>query len=134
MPKPRILDAELERRILTLARAGNFRVTIANAVGISRESLYAWCKDNPDFAEKMAAAESEAETSAVAKMLSSHDPKWALAWLERRYPTRWGTTERAKPEPEELQSDSDEATEELVNQRVAERLHEIASAKTGGPH
>jgi len=130
MSRRALLDDKLEAKILTLARAGNFRQTIANAVGISRETLYAWCRTNPEFAGKLLAAEAESEQRAVAKMLRSKDPKWALAWLERRHPKRWSQTALAEAEPEEVGSPEErEAIADLVAKAREEGFREGKASK-----
>lgn len=122
---------EIEARILTLARSGNFRATIAGAVGISRETIYAWCVTYESFATKLRAAEAEAEQRAVGKMLRSKDPKWALAWLERRHPKRWSQTALAEVEPDDTGTPEErEALDDLLARtREEARREALAEVK-----
>lgn len=94
------LTPEIQRRIVTLLRAGNFIEITSQSVGITKETFYQWMKRGEreregiyaDFAAEVTAALAQAESRAVAVIAKAAEHHWqAAAWyLERRAPTRWG--------------------------------------------
>ena len=115
---------------MALAAEGLFQTTICYSVGISRETLRLWLKDpsHAEFAEKFRAAESKVEAKASAAVFAK-DP---VFWIKKRFPTRWGDS--ALPDTDEPAEEAETAVEELVEQRVADRLHAMAAKANGGPH
>lgn len=105
------MDPKIRRQILDLLRAGNYIKTAADAVGLSTETIHGWMREGakelrrreagepPDhtmdllvsFTLEARAALSHAEATAVGKLTRSKDWRAQVAYLERRFPKRWGT-------------------------------------------
>jgi hypothetical protein len=106
--------------------------------GVSERALRYWLDEgderfNPEFARAFKTAQSDAIK--VLMKLATSTPQGAQWALERMYPKLFRLDLIAAQSVENDDAGtSEDATEELVNQRVAERLREIATAKTGGPH
>ena len=99
MARPTKLTAELQERVVVAVRAGNYAEAACRAAGISPSTFYRWMtrgEQEPSglygrFREAVLQAEGEAEVHAVAIVRRAMAEDWraALAYLERRHPTRW---------------------------------------------
>lgn len=116
--RPGSLTPEVQRKILETIRKGNYRVTAARVAGITAKTLCGWMRlgraelaewkraadaspgrppDPPAdgtlgyFCAAVMQAEAEAEARAAESVhqAGASDPKFALAWLERKFPGRW---------------------------------------------
>lgn len=94
------LTPEIQTRVVNLLRVGNFVEVAMEAVGISKETFYAWVKRGEEegdgiyfeFATSVKSARAQAEGRAVAVIAKAAEHHWqAAAWfLERSAPARWG--------------------------------------------
>lgn len=102
--RPTKLDEEMQLRILTAVRAGNYPSVAIKMAGLSH-TAFASYKERGEagqepfasFIEALEKARAEGETALVARIArAGHQGSWqANAWiLERQYPDRWGRRER----------------------------------------
>lgn len=87
-------------RILQLLNAGNYRTVAARGVGIHPDTLRRWLRlgrrstrgPYREFLREVRAAETYAEALAVGAIQKQMGKNWraALAYLERKFPKRWG--------------------------------------------
>lgn len=105
--RPCKLTPELQAKIVTLMRDGNYVETAAACVGINKETLYAWLKKGArgeggkfkDFSNAVEKAQAEAERRDVQNIgNAAAEGAWqASAWrLERKFPKRWGRMDRTE--------------------------------------
>ena len=116
--RPTKLTSELTEEIAQYLRAGNYIETTAALVGINRDSIYEWLKrgakeqerlsKNPrarlrkreaifvEFSDTVKKAQAQSEAMLVGLIGKAAQKNWtAAAWrLERKYPDKWGRTER----------------------------------------
>ncbi len=100
MPRPSKLTPEVTDKIVAAIRAGNYAHVAADYAGISEPTFYRWLQKGKtetqgkfhDLYVAVRHAESEAEVRAVAIIQSHMADNWqaAMAYLSRRYPSRWG--------------------------------------------
>ena len=98
------LTPEVQKRILSAIRAGNYATVAAEYAGIRERTFYAWLQRGRgqdagiyrDFLEAVKSAEREAEVRAVAHIQSHMAGSWqaAMTYLERKFPERWAKRER----------------------------------------
>lgn len=98
--RPSKLTPDIQARIVSAIRAGNYIETAAAYVGISKTTLYKWMRDGAraksgkkkEFMYAVEKALAVAEMNAVATVKVASDKTWqAAAWhLERSHPDRWG--------------------------------------------
>jgi hypothetical protein len=107
--RPTKLTADVSMTIIESVEAGNYRSVAAATAGIDRSTLYRWIERGErdrhnniesvyrDFCDGLARAEGNCEAKVIEvllpKLLES-DPRTALEWLARRWPKRWGRTDR----------------------------------------
>lgn len=108
MGRPTKLTPEVQERIVTALRAGNYQETAAAYAGIAAPTFYRWMErgadsdDDPiysEFREAVERARAEAETRNIALIQkAANDGTWqAAAWfLERTAPQRWGRWNRVE--------------------------------------
>lgn len=98
MGRPTSLTPEVERRILSALRGGNYREAAAQAGGVHRHTLRNWIvrgeAGEEPYAAFLAAVE-KAEAFAerrLLKLIKVGLEGWqSKAWImERRWPSRWG--------------------------------------------
>jgi hypothetical protein len=99
--RPSKLSAEVTDRVVQAVRAGNYADAACQAAGISPSTYYRWMSRGAQepgseyarFREDVLRAEAEAEVYAVAILRRAMGEDWraAMAYLERRHPTRWRT-------------------------------------------
>ena len=116
--RPTKLTTELTEEIAKYLRAGNYIDTTAALVGINRDSIYEWVKrgaaeqerlmKNPrarirkreqifvEFSDTVKKAQAQSEAMLVGLVGKAAEKNWtAAAWrLERKFPDKWGRTER----------------------------------------
>ena len=116
--RPTKLTTELTEEIAKYLRAGNYIETTAALVGINRDSIYEWLKrgaaeqerlmKNPrarirkreqifvEFSDTVKKAQAQSEAMLVGLVGKAAEKNWtAAAWrLERKFPDKWGRTER----------------------------------------
>ena len=146
------LTPEVEERIVSSIKSGNFRNTAAKWAGIDERTLRRWMRAGSksrkgpfkDFVRRVLEAEKAAEMRCVALVMkaASGDAKHAEWWLERKYPQRWGRKERHEVTGKNggallhqaegldpVEALADPQLRELLD-AVAERAAQLASAKT----
>jgi transposase len=107
MPRPTKLTPEVQEKIVTALRAGNYQETSATYAGISVPTFYGWMdrgRNEPgsiysEFLEAVEKAKADAEVRDVALIdRAAADGNWqAAAWkLERKFPNRWGRVNRTE--------------------------------------
>ena len=105
--RPTKLTPEVQDKIVTALRAGNYQETAARYAGIAEPTFYEWMargKSEPgsiysEFAEAVEKAKADAEVRDVALIdRAAADGNWqAAAWkLERKFPNRWGRVNRTE--------------------------------------
>ena len=116
--RPTKLTKELIDEIAQYLRAGNYIETTAALVGIHRDSIYEWLKRGNaeidrvsksnrsrirkkeeifvEFTDTVKKAQAQSEAMLVGLIGQAAQKNWtAAAWrLERKYPDKWGRTER----------------------------------------
>jgi hypothetical protein len=102
-----LLTEQLASDLVGLVRRGNFLQVACRACGVSPTMLHKWLKkghngEQPyrDLAEKLSAAQAEAEIELVDTLNAAASRDWkAAAWkLERKYPDRYGPRLEARIE------------------------------------
>jgi len=98
------LNDELQNKICTAIRAGNYASVAAQYAGISEATFYKWMAFGEkqksgvyvEFREAIKKAEADAEVAAVAIIQKQAPDNWqAAAWyLERKHFDRWGKKEK----------------------------------------
>ena len=109
MPRPIKLDQRTQEDIVSGIRNGNFIEPACRAAGVSPTTYYRWRQQGEaeeagpfrEFLEAVREAEAAAELRAVAVLQAAMVDDWraATAYLERRYPQRWGRRATAEPTP-----------------------------------
>lgn len=110
----RALDEEMHQKMVDLARAGNYKATIARACGIHPDTLHGWLRQGreqpeeyPHYAalhEEIEEAEAEWEAQTVAQINTTAQSGAPNTWqagmtmLERKFPDRWGRRDSHKIE------------------------------------
>lgn len=99
MARPLKLTPELQEKIVTAVREGNYAQVAAQAAGIGETTFYRWMQTGErassgiyrEFREAIKAAEAEGEMTAVVAVRSGFGDDWkaAMTYLERRHPERW---------------------------------------------
>ncbi|MBU10400.1 MAG: hypothetical protein CME13_20825 [Gemmatimonadetes bacterium] len=108
MGRPTKLTKPVQDRIVELLENGNYQVTAAKVVGISRSTLSRWLQLGAEheatdedsiyrsFRTAVKRAEAAAEVKAVECVVNSWEKTWtsAMTYLERKHPGRWSRGER----------------------------------------
>ena len=126
------LTPELQDKIVSAIRAGNYAMVAAEYAGISTTTFYRWLQQGAeaksgiykDFRDAVKKAESDAEVRAVAIIQKHMEGNWqaAMTYLERKHPNRWGRRDRLrldvnpKDELQELLAVSADELEQAVEQ------------------
>lgn len=125
MSRPTKLTPEVQERIVTAIRAGNYQETASLYAGISEATFYGWMdrgRNEPgsiysEFMEAVEKAKAAAEIRDVVLIdKAAQDGSWqAAAWkLERKFPHKWGRMVRAEvsgPEGAPIKVEVDAKTE-----------------------
>jgi len=106
MGRPTKLSPEIQERICSALRDGNYESAAAAAGGVGSSTLHRWlekgrlAKSGPyrEFWVAVTRARDAAELSLVSMWVAAMPSDWrAIAeFLARRYPERWGRRERAE--------------------------------------
>ncbi len=131
------LTAEVQEKIVSAIRAGNYANVAAGYAGIGERTFYRWLQRGQEakqglyrqFWQAVKKAEREAEVRAVAIIQKHMEDNWqaAMTYLERKFPGRWGRRDRLrvdlnpKAELEELLALSAEELEEAVESAARKR-------------
>lgn len=99
MARPTKLDPERQERIVDAIRAGSYAEPACRAAGIAESTFYRWLQRGEaedrgiyaDFVQAVRCAEAEAEVHAIELVRAQMPEDWraAIAFLERRFPSRW---------------------------------------------
>ena len=102
------LTPELQDKIITYIKAGNYAKVACKASGICEDTFYDWIKKGENaksgkffgFSESIKRARATAEIRNVAVVNKAAEKHWtaAMTWLERKYPERWGNKQYQKVE------------------------------------
>lgn len=114
--RPTILTEEIIEEIARHVEAGNYVEVALSLAGVNNPTFYQWMRkarqaeaEARDGGEltysqkmylklraRMNEAEAIAENTRLADITAAadHDPKWAAWFLERRFPGRWGKSQR----------------------------------------
>lgn len=106
---PTKLNPQIHDKIVAFVRAGSYVETAASASGISKNTFYDWLRRGAaqdkgiyrDFSDAVEKALAESEIVDVDRIgKAAKDGQWqAAAWrLERRFPDRWGRSDRYRLE------------------------------------
>ena len=98
--RPTKLTPEVQERIVTAIRAGNYAEPAARSAGISEATFHRWIERGKQGlaghlprvpSRRSQRAEADAEVHAVAVIRKAMPDDWRAAahYLERRYPERW---------------------------------------------
>ncbi len=110
MGRPSKLTPELQEKIVTAIRAGNYIETAAAYAGVSKDTLYAWLKRGGRevsakspyhrFSDAVEKALADAEMRDVLLIGKAAEENWqAAAWrLERKFSDRWGRKDHVRAE------------------------------------
>ena len=103
MARPSKLTPEVEKKLIDAIRIGNYYEAACAYVGIHYTTFYRWMEKGEkaksgkycEFCKAIKQAEAEAEARIVALWQRNIPEDWraAQAFLERRYPERWGKKE-----------------------------------------
>ena len=105
--RPTKLTPEVQERIVSAIRAGNYLETASAYAGIDQSTLHKWISrskepDAPvaliEFRQSVERARAEAEVRTVALIQQAAPQSWqAAAWyLERSHPKRWARREKVE--------------------------------------
>lgn len=102
------LTPEVQEKIVSAIRAGNYAMIAAEYAGICEATFYGWLKRGREdgkgiffeFLKAVKEAEREAEVRAVATVQKHMTDNWtaAMTYLERKFPQRWGRRDRTPVE------------------------------------
>ena len=106
MARPSKLTPEIQKKIIEAVKAGNYYEAACAYAGVSYSTLRGWIVKGEKaksgkylkFLEAVRQAEAEAEARIVLQWQKAMPEDWraAQAFLERRYPERWGKKETVK--------------------------------------
>jgi hypothetical protein len=106
--RPAKLTPEVQDKIVSMLRAGNYAAVAYTYAGICRRTYESWIKRGEressgiyhEFANAVARAESEAEARHVVMISTAAKSHWkAAAWLlARRNPDRWAASHTVRVE------------------------------------
>ena len=135
--RPTKLTPEVQEKIVSAIRAGNYASVAAEYAGISESTFYSWLRRGreaksgrfPEFLQAVKRAEKEAEVRAVAIIQKHMDNNWqaAMTYLERKFPQRWGRRDRLSVEVEPRA-----ALAELLALRLEDLDEAVETAATEG--
>ena len=130
------LTPEIQEKIVSAIRAGNYAVIAAEYAGICESTFYGWLRRGRaeakgpffQFMQAIKGAEREAEVRAVAHVQKHMGENWtaAMTYLERKFPQRWGRRDRTPVEVDprdvlaKLLGSSPEEIEEAARKAAAE--------------
>lgn len=108
MARPSKLTPAVQERLLEAIKAGSYYEEAAAYAGITYQTFRNWMIAGEkaksglqfEFFEAVTRAEAEAVVAAQKLWRSAFDADWRAiqAWMERRYPDRWGRKDRVSIE------------------------------------
>jgi transposase len=133
--RPIKLNAEIQKQIVDLIRAGNYIETASSCVGINKTTLYDWLKRGAkekartdgkidkreeifvQFSNAVEKAIAEAEARDVMVIANASKTDWkASAWrLERKFPNKWGRKDHLSAE---IHSEHTERKEHFIEHQI----------------
>lgn len=143
--RPCLLDEKMHNTLVRLVAGGNYYSVACAACNISYDIFRLWMnegrrlsKEYADDINSMPAdrakyfrffvaikkAEAYVETNVVAKILVDKDWKAQMTYLERKYPDRWGRTDRQKIEGEikiNVSKLTDQELTDVINNKYTEK-------------
>ena len=132
MGRPSKLSPEIQERICSALRDGNYESAAAAAGGVGSSTFHRWlergcaAKSGPyrEFWVAVTRARDAAELSLVSMWVAAMPSDWrAIAeFLARRYPERWGRRERAEVT---VGTTSNAAPQHLSKELLDQIKHEI---------
>jgi len=103
MARPSKLTPEIEKKLIDAIRSGNYYEAACAYAGINIRTFYRWMEKGEkaksgefcQFCHAVKQAEGDAEARIVYQWTSKTPEDWraAQAFLEHRYPERWGKKE-----------------------------------------
>ena len=106
--RPTRISPEIQEKIVTAIKAGNYAEVSARYAGIGKTTFYRWMKRGRaaksgqfrEFWDAIKDAEAHAEVTAVASIRSAWGDQWtsAMTWLERKNWKRWGRKDKLQSE------------------------------------
>lgn len=105
MARPCKLTDEIQDKIASAIKAGNYMETAAAYAGVNKDTFYEWLKKGARsktnnkfrrFSDAIEKALADAEVRDVLLIGKAAEKEWtAAAWrLERKFPRKWGRMER----------------------------------------
>jgi len=140
MARPSKLTPEIQKKIIEAVKAGNYYEAACAYAGVSYSTLRGWIVKGEKaksgkylkFLEAVRQAEAEAEARIVLQWQKAMPEDWraAQAFLERRYPERWGKKEthvveggdQKKPIKLQVEGNIDELLEQY--ERIIKRIQQ----------
>ncbi len=143
--RPCLLDKKMHDRLVRLVAGGNYYSVSCAACNISYDIFRLWMNEGKKLSKEYAddansmpvdrakyfrffiaikKAEAFVETQLVAKILVDKDWKAQMTYLERKYPDRWGRTERHKIEGElkiNVADLTDQELTDVINDKYVEK-------------
>lgn len=106
--------------VINAVKAGVPVKYAAATAGITAQTVYAWRKEDPDFAVKLAQAQAQPIVDSISIVRGSGEWKAHQWFLQTRARSEFGTTDRSAPVAE-LRDDDDlpELTDEEVEARLS---------------
>ncbi len=121
-----------QRAYLEALRNGARRGAAAASVGVTRQTVWAYRREHPEFAEAEEQAEMEANElveDSLFQAAVSGNVVASLAWLYNRMPDRWQDRRNVRPAPgPEAPVAPDQVVEEItltVTKRVISAVREV---------
>jgi hypothetical protein len=116
--RPSKKNDERVKKLLEVYRLGVTDEIAASYAGISKPTLYAWCKDDPELLDQIAKAKDYGRVlsgQVVMKSIVGGDVGSAKWWLEKKYSKEF----QSRPE---LVEDNRQVNVIISNEQLADRL------------
>lgn len=129
--RPTLCTPEVQKKILSAIRAGNYKHIAAQAAGVHRDTLNGWelrgAKGEEPFAsfsDALQKAEAEAEVMLVARVHEGGEGWQSKAWIcERRWAKRWAARVR-----QQVTEELDAFTDRLQRRLDEETYRKVLNA------
>ena len=138
MGRPTKLTPDRQRVLVDAIRAGNFYEVACAAADVDYSTFRRWMvageegrgKAYSEFREAITRAESAAERDALTHLQNAMPADWraAMAFLERRYPDRWGRRDRVAVDQQVQARVAVEETPDALIERLQRQHPELANA------
>lgn len=137
-----LLTPEVQEKLITALKSGNYRDAAATYAGISRPTFYTWMARGEEegtgpyaeFRAAVLAAEETGEAQMVMLWRAQMGSDWRAicAFLERRYPARWARREIITHD--ETLARGGHGVEELIrNPKAMDAYHDLLTALAENP-